>query len=94
MQEITKPDGISPFLKCTINFQEREKCEKMGIEINEEGVIDIYLPDVNAIMTKDGEENKNILFLFLNGIDIEVMVNDPKAVKAYWRKIKNKEFNE
>jgi hypothetical protein len=94
MQNTIKSDGINPFLRCTINFQERDKCEKMGIEINEEGMIDIYLPDVNAIMSKDGEENKHILFIFLNGIDIEVTVNDPESVKERWRKIKNKKFNE
>lgn len=75
------------FLKAKILFQEREKCEKMGMDIDENGEIVVYMGDINAMMIKDGSSS---LFVFLNGIDIELTVDDRIETKKRWVALKNK----
>jgi len=77
------------WLNAKVIFQDREKCDKMGLEINEEGEIELFLPDVNAIMTR--EENSNVI-VFINGIDLELAIDDIKFVMGKWRKAKEQHY--
>jgi general stress protein 26 len=88
----SKPPGIKQdpelFFKTSVVYYDQEKTEKMGLDIEENGKINICFAEIDAIMPVEDQEQ---VIVFLKGIHLTVN-GDYKKVKANWETIKKQQY--